>query len=61
MSIDTVRAKQTCKNLYGVDSFTYSQNSLSSQFARAKYNEGKDLVSVALEKIRKLIEPCESF
>ena len=61
MVVDNIRAEEAAKGLYGVDNFCVGNTSLGSLFAKGRYGEGKDIVTNVLEKIRKLVEACESL
>ena len=61
MLADNIRAEEAAKGLYGVDNFCLGNTSLGSLFAKGRYGEGNDIVTNSLEKLRKLVESCETL
>lgn len=60
MVVDNIRGEEAARGLYGVDNFCLGNTSLGSLFAKGRYGEGKEIVTNSLEKLRKLVEGCES-
>ena len=59
MSIDTVRSGDGY-SLYGLDNFCCGKTSFGGLYAKARYGEGTELVAAGLEKVRALLERCDS-
>jgi tubulin alpha len=58
-TIDQVRTGSG-GSLYGLENFTCGKTSFSSVFAKARYGEGSDISLAAMEKVRCLLERCDS-
>ena len=58
MVIDSIRSSS--KDIYGVDNFCYQQESFGSLFSKARY-ESADLMEKARDKVRLLVEECDSL
>ena len=57
-SIDYARAVNS-SGIYGVDNFCFGDISTSSNYAKGRYGEGKEIVNRCMDKVRSQIERCD--
>jgi tubulin beta len=58
MAIDNIRSFSGA-SIYGLDNFCCGKKSFGSIFAKGMYTEGAEIVDVAMEKLRSLLERCD--
>jgi tubulin beta len=57
-SIDYARSGNS-SGIYGVDNFCFGSISTSSNYAKGRYGEGKEIVNRCMDKVRSQIERCD--